>query len=435
MKFYIQTFGCQMNESDSERVAGILKLAGASKTDSPEEADLLIINTCAVRQKSEEKIYSYLGRLMALKKKKDVQIGVIGCVAQLRGSELLGKKMAVDFVLGPDHYGELARIIQKGSSERQLLTSWSKEWRETPPRLILRESSVSAYVPVMEGCNNFCTYCIVPFTRGREKCRPLHSIQEEVVHLAEQGYKEIQLLGQNVNSYEDPESGKGFADLLRQVAETQGITWVRFLTSHPKNFTPEIAATMAQLPTICRQLHLPLQSGSSAVLKKMKRGYTKEDYLEIVALLRKRMPEISLSTDIIVGFPGESERDFEETLEVLKAVRFTNIFSFRYSPRPLTEASRLEDSVPFAEKTRRLRQVQQLQREIQLENHRRQVGSLMWVLCLGKAKKTPHLYAGRNEAFQVVNFSSPDDCSGHFVRVRITGYGPYSLIGERLNDG
>ncbi len=434
MKFFIRTFGCQMNESDSERVAGILEHAGALRTGRAEEADLLIVNTCAVRQKSEEKLYSYLGRLAALKKRKPVQIGVVGCVAQLRGTDLLGKNPAIDFVLGPDNYDQLPQLIGASSHEKHVLTSWSKEWKEFPPQLIVRESSTSAYVTVMEGCDNFCAYCIVPYTRGREKYRPLRSIVSEVSHLAERGYKEIQLLGQNVNSYHDPESGHGFPELLHRVARVDDIAWVRFLTSHPRNFTPQIAETMAALPTVCRQLHLPLQSGSTAILKKMKRGYTPENYLDIVALLRRLMPHISLSTDIIVGFPGETEKDFEATLDMLKTVRFTNIFSFRYSPRPLTEASRLEDDVPLAEKTRRLEEVQKLQREIQLENHRAQVGQTMPVLCLGQAPKTPHLYTGRNEGFEVVNFCSPIDCRGEFVRVCITGYGPYSLRGERVNE-
>jgi len=433
MKFFIRTFGCQMNESDSERVAGILARAGAVKTEHPEEADLLIVNTCAVRQKSEEKLYAYLGRLSQLKKKRPVQVGVLGCIAQLRGANLLGKKLAVDFVLGPDNYDRLPHLLGKNLRKKHVLTSWSKAWQDTPAELVLRESPPSAYVTVMEGCDNFCAYCIVPFTRGREKYRPLRSILREIVILAEQGYKEIQLLGQNVNTYCDPESGKDFPDLLREVGRTEGITWVRFLTSHPKNFTPEIAEAMASVPTVCRQLHLPLQSGSTVILKKMKRGYTKEDYLEKIALLRRLMPGISLSTDIIVGFPGETEKNFEETLEVLAKVRYTSLFSFRYSPRPLTEAFRLEDSIPLEEKTRRLEEVQRLQKEIQLENHSRQVGSVMPVLCLGKARRTPQLYTGRNEAHQVVNFASGEDCRAEFIDVRITGFGPYSLTGERLN--
>jgi tRNA-2-methylthio-N6-dimethylallyladenosine synthase len=284
----------------------------------------------------------------------------------------------------------------------------------------------------MEGCDNFCTYCIVPYARGREKYRPLSSILGEADELARKGYREIQLLGQNVNSYHDPDSGRGFPDLLKEVSNIAGLEWIRFITSHPKNFRPETAETMAAHKTICRQLHLPLQSGSSAVLKRMNRGYSREDYLGIVSLLRRLMPEIFLSTDIIVGFPGESERDFEETLEVLREVRFTNIFSFRYSPRPSTAAAKLEETVPQEEKRRRLEEVQRLQKTIQLETHGRQVGREMKILCLGRGRKTPDLFCGRNEGHQVVNFQAEGDCRARFVDVRITGFGPYSLLGERI---
>ncbi len=432
LTFFVQTFGCQMNESDSERIAGILCRAGATKAARPEDSDLIIVNTCAVRKKAEEKLFSYIGRLTQIKKKKPVQVGVVGCVAQLRGLELLEKKYSVDFVLGPDNYGELPDILRKSPAEKHISTTWSAGWHETPSDLVLRESNLSAFVPVMEGCDNFCAYCIVPFTRGREKYRPLPSIIEEIADLCRKGFKEIQLLGQNVNSYRDPQSGRSFPELLRETSRVEGIEWIRFLTSHPKNFTLEIAETMQAAKKICRQLHLPLQSGATSVLKRMKRDYTQEEYLGKIAFLRRLIPEISLSTDIIVGFPGESEKDFEESLAVLRQVRFANIFSFRYSPRPLTRASELKDDIPPEEKRKRLAEVQALQKQIQLEDHGRRVGSVIKVLCLGLAKRTPHLYSGRNEGYEVVNFSSPDDRVGTFVDVRITGFGAYSLHGERI---
>jgi tRNA-2-methylthio-N6-dimethylallyladenosine synthase len=426
--FFIHTFGCQMNESDSEHIAGLLTSSGWQKVDSPEESHLVIINTCAVRAKSVEKFSSLLGRLKELKRKYGTKIAVVGCVAQLEGEELLKLHPEIDFILGPDNYADLPKMIE--GKERQVATAWSAHWREHPPSLILRESQVSAYVPVMEGCNNFCTYCIVPFVRGREKYRPARFILEEIQNLARAGFLEVQLLGQSITSYRDPESGQPLASLLRQVARIEGLRWIRFITSHPRDFTPDIAQVMAEERKICQQLHLPVQSGSNSILKKMNRGYTREEYLEKISLLRELMPAISLSTDIIVGFPGETEKDFEATLRLLEEVRFTNIFSFRYSPRPLTAASRWADDVPFEVKRRRLLELQALQKKIQLEINAALVGRTMDVLCVGQSPKTPHLYCGRNEAHQVVNFSSPLDVTNKMVRVKITSSGPYSLRGE-----
>jgi tRNA-2-methylthio-N6-dimethylallyladenosine synthase len=295
---------------------------------------------------------------------------------------------------------------------------------------MVRESPVSAFVTVMEGCNNFCSYCVVPFARGREKFRPLGNILEEIRDLAQRGYKEVQLLGQNVNSYRDPQSGLRFAFLLKKAGLVAGLEWIRFITSHPKNFDEEIALAMAETKNVCHQLHLPLQSGSSTVLARMNRGYSQEDYLTKVDLLRRLMPDIALSTDIIVGFPGESEKEFEETLAVLDQVRFTNIFSFRYCPRPQTAASQMADDVPPEEKQRRLQEVQELQKKIQVENNRRLLGKTFKILGTGKSKKDKGVYTGRNEAAQVVNFTSSTDPTGCFVQVLITGCGPYSLRGE-----
>jgi tRNA-2-methylthio-N6-dimethylallyladenosine synthase len=274
IRFFVRTFGCQMNESDSERIAGILAGLGGTPVDRPEDADIVLVNTCAVRAKSEDKLFSYLGRLGRLKEKKTLRLGVVGCVAQLRGLELLGRKSPVDFVLGPDNYDELPVIIGSSPSEKTACTDWSAGWHKTAPDAVVRQSPVSAYVTVMEGCDNFCAYCVVPFTRGREKYRPRPSVLGEVGDLARRGYREVQLLGQNVNSYRDPETGMTLAGLLGEVAAA-GIPWVRFLTSHPKNWPLEIGEVMSERRTVCRQLHLPLQSGSSAVLKRMKRGYTR----------------------------------------------------------------------------------------------------------------------------------------------------------------
>lgn len=430
MKFHIHTFGCQMNESDSEHIAGMLMASGLAVAPSPEESDLIIVNTCAVREKSEEKLYSLLGRLESLKKKKGTIIGVVGCVAQLYRSKLWDKKPSLDFIVGPHNYWQIPQIILNRSSEKVILTHWSAEWHPTPIRQIRRYSPVSAYITIMEGCNNFCSYCVVPYTRGREKYRPIRDILHEAEELASQGYKEIQFLGQNVNSYVDPESGNNFAVLLRDANKITGIEWIRFITSHPKNFTEEIAHTMKEAQKVCHQLHLPIQSGSTSVLKRMNRGYTRQDYIEKIALLRKLMPDIYLSTDIIVGFPGETREEFQQTMSLLELIQYTNIFSFRYSPRPLTKAAKTMDDIPLEVKKDRLIQVQALQKNIQLEKNKSAIGQTQKVLCTGKSKKDPKVYSGRNAGYQVVNFNSSNEVLHRFVRVKITGCGPYSLFGE-----
>jgi len=430
IKFFIHTFGCQMNENDSERIAGLLTAAGATKSDSAEGSGVIIINTCAVRAKSEEKLYSYLGRLLPLKKTNGAVIGVAGCIGQLYRTELLAKKPFLDFICGPDHYQELPEILSRRFRQKVVSTSWSRRWKETPPRSILHDSPVSAYVTIMEGCDHFCAYCVVPFTRGREKFRLLRNIMAEIQDLAGRGYKEIRLLGQNVNSYRDPETGLSFSGLLREIDGTEGIEWIRFITSHPRNFTPDIVEAMERSKKVCRQLHLPLQSGASTVLDRMSRGYTRQDYLDKVRHLRRLMPEISLSTDIIVGFPGETEKEFEETLTALQEIRFANIYSFRYSPRPRTTASRIKDDIPLEVKKRRLLEVQTLQKRIQSEIHKGYVGQTLKVLCVGKSKKDGRAYSGRNEGYQIVNFTSNQDLIGRFVHVLVTSWGPYSLRGE-----
>jgi len=429
-KFFIHTYGCQMNENDSERISGLLRDEGALPEDSLEDSDIIIINTCAVRQKSEEKLYSLLGRLGDLKRKKDITVGVVGCVAQLYRSGLIEEKPVIDFVMGPDNYGQIQDILANQTDEKIVSTRWRREWHEVPSSKVHRKGKTSAYATIMEGCDNFCAYCVVPFTRGREKHRPERHILEEIRQLAREGYLEIQLLGQNVNSYRDPEKGTSFEHLLKGVNRIESIQWIRFLTSHPKDLPTSLARTIKEAKKICHQLHLPLQSGSSDVLEKMNRGYTKEEYLEKIQMLRSYMPDMSFSTDIIVGFPGETEDDFEQTIEVLKTVRFTNIFSFRFSPRPRTAAAKIEDSVPFAVKRDRLLAVQDIQKQVQLEHNSSLIGKTEKVLCLGKSKKDHRKYSGRNEAYQVVNFHSDLDVIGQFADVRITSCGPYSLHGE-----
>jgi tRNA-2-methylthio-N6-dimethylallyladenosine synthase len=434
MRFFIKTFGCQMNENDSERMGGLLHSLGWEKTDEERKANLIIVNTCAVREKSEDKLFSYLGRLKNYKRKNNTIIGVTGCVAQLEKDKIFERAPHVDFILGPHNYHKINEIIRNILDKREKLvdTQWQKEWPELSEKHVLRESQAIAYVTIMEGCNNFCAYCIVPFTRGREKYRPFWSIIKEVEQLAQQGYKEVQLLGQNVNSYFDVQEGKSFVDLLKEVNKVNGIEWIRFITSHPKNFTKDIAHTMKDLEKVCPQLHLPVQAGSTSVLQRMRRGYTREEYLEKVNYLKKLIPDISLSTDIIVGFPGETREEFEETLSLLKEVEFDNIFSFRYSERPYTLASRMDDNVPYEEKINRLIELQRLQKEIQIKNNKKKIGKIFKVLVTGKSKKDKNMWTGRNIYNQVVNFKGNDLKIGKFVNVLITDIGPYSLRGKQV---
>jgi len=430
MKFFVRTFGCQMNENDSEHIAGILARSGAQRAVGPEDADVIIVNTCAVREKSEEKLYSYLGRLSGLKKKKGVLIGVAGCVAQIHREGLLQKRPFIDFVVGPDNYLEIPAIVGKAAAGPCLATGRGRDWREFGSRETLRESPTTAFVTVMEGCDNFCAYCVVPFSRGREKFRSLVNVLGEVRDLAESGYREVQFLGQNVNSYRDPETGRAFGDLLDEACAVGGIQWVRFVTSHPRMFGEDIIRAMARNPKVCRSLHLPLQSGSSAVLERMNRGYSRDDYLALAARLKEALPGLLLSADIIVGFPGETDEDFEATCDALRRVRFAGLFSFRYSPRPLTAAARMTDDVPLETKRSRLVALQNLQKSIQLETNASFVGREHRVLCLGKSPKGGGRLAGRTEGNLVVNFPGPEGLIGRFVTVRVTGCGPYSLHGE-----
>jgi tRNA-2-methylthio-N6-dimethylallyladenosine synthase len=433
--FYIRTFGCQMNENDSEYLAGLLAEAGFAPGDSPQSSDLVIVNTCSVREKSEEKLFSFLGRLAALKREKRFRLAVAGCSAQAHGERIMSRVPEVDLVLGPDSYGRLPRLL-RAESHKAVDVDQALTWSEDRPRTYLRESPISAYVTIMEGCDNFCAYCIVPFTRGRERYRPLRLVLAEIEDLAHRGYQEIILLGQNVNSYRDPESESDFPLLLRRMAGLPGLKWIRFITSHPKNFSGEIIRVMQEIPLFCRQVHLPLQSGSNRILARMNRSYTQAEYLRLADELRESLPEVELSTDVIVGFPGETEEDFEDTLRVLNLVRFANIFSFRYSPRPFTASSRLADDVPPRTKQRRLMELQERQKQIQIGLNQALVGRRRMVLCTGPSKKNAGAFCGRDESYRVINFTAREGLSPihRFVWVRITGCGPYSLRGELTEE-
>lgn len=427
-KLKLVTFGCQANELDSERIAGLLGVHGYHICESLEEADLIILNTCSIREKAEQKVYSQLGRLQALKRRKpEVSIGICGCLAQQEGERLKRRFPSLDLIAGPQDLYRIPSLLAQARSE-SALPILEEEWPDIEPR---RESSIKAWVGIMEGCDNFCSYCVVPHTRGRERSRPMEEILREIEGLQIKGYKEITLLGQNVNSYgKGLEPRRTFPELLHRIDSlAEGRLWVRFATSHPRDLNENLAEALT-LPSICEHLHLPVQSGSTRTLERMNRGYTREEYLARVSLVRERVPEIALTTDIIVGFPGETEKDFQDTMALLEEVRFDNIFSFKFSPRPRTQAATFPDQLPEEVKAKRLEQVQGLQARVSLEKNRDILGKEVEVLV--EDKEGPIL-TGRTRQNKVVHFNGGGFQEGDQVRVRILEAFPYHLKGEAVH--
>ncbi len=438
-RFFIETFGCQMNEHDSEKISGLLVHRGMIPVSSLEEADLFLLNTCSVREKAAQKVYSRLGQMKARKQKEsNFRIGVVGCVAQQEGQAMLKRAPFVDLVVGTHLYHTLPDVLDEldsqppGQAKPRSFTHFLQEPEPVEIAPVLRRNRFRAQITIMEGCNKHCSFCIVPFTRGRERNRTSAVILQEARLAVEAGYVELQLLGQTVNSYRDPENRSiKFAHLLARVAGLPGIRRVRFTSPHPREFDDETVAVINQFPTICNQVHLPVQSGSSPVLRRMRRQYTRERYLEIVEKFRSCNRPIAFSTDVIVGFPGETEEDFEQTLSLVREVEFESMFSFKYSQRPSTEAESWADEVPETEKNRRLMQLQQLQRKIQLRLHgERYLGKTFEVLCEGVARDGKRRF-GRTTTNKIVNFSG-DDAAGSFVQVRVTDTGPNSLVGHKV---
>ncbi len=428
--FAIHTFGCQMNEHDSEKIAYLLKEKGLVLQEDG-RPDLFIINSCAVREKSVQKLYALLGRTKKWAERGTV-VGVVGCVAQLEREKLMRHFPHIRFVIGPGSYPSLSSILDRVlQGERVVAVRWEGKWWETAGAL--RQKPAVAYINIMEGCNKFCTYCVVPFTRGRERYRPLGWILDEVKRAVDEGYKEIQLLGQNVDSWKW--EGYRFWHLLDEVRKIPGLKWVRFITSHPKDFTREIVEIMAEGEPITPYVHLPLQAGSDKILRLMRRGYTQKEFLEKVEMIRERVKNSSIGTDIIVGFPYEEEEDFQETLEVVKKAEFDNMYSFHYSPRPLSYAARkFPDNVPKEVKRRRLLQLQNLQAEIQLRKNRAFVGKTVEVLATGRSAKDPRAFMGRDITYRVVNFSCRRNPIGEVLQIEIKEAGPHSLRGEVKNE-
>ncbi|MDR1397330.1 MAG: tRNA (N6-isopentenyl adenosine(37)-C2)-methylthiotransferase MiaB [Desulfarculales bacterium] len=429
-KVHITTFGCQMNEYDSARILDILTGLGYRAAAGREEADLLIFNTCSVRAKAQNKLYSFLGQLRDYKKTHpQVRIAVTGCLAQQEGRRMLKALPQVDLVLGPDALPDLPRLLPLVLEGRRMAEVKLEGQADLP--LSGRRASLVSQVTVMRGCDNFCSYCVVPYVRGREKSRPAGAIADEVEALTAGGAREVHLLGQNVNSYRD-EEGVDFPRLLTLLARIPDLLRIRFTTSHPKDLSPALMETLASEPKVMKGLHLPVQAGSDRILAAMKRGYTRTRYLDLVRRLRETVPEISLSGDIIVGFPGEKEEDFRQTMSLLDEVGYDFLFSFQYSDRPLTPAGVLPGKVSEEEKRRRLLVLQARQREISLTRHQALLGRVAEVLVEGPAKKGHGWLRGREAGGRTVNFAGPPGLRGRLIKVKLESATVNSLRAVRL---
>jgi tRNA-2-methylthio-N6-dimethylallyladenosine synthase len=438
-KLYIHTFGCQMNVQDSEKMAALLLNSGYGTTDDPERADLIIVNTCSIREKAEQKIFSQLGRYRTVKEQNPkLMIGVGGCLAQQLGEKLFRRVPYLDLVFGTHQIHRLPELIYALEQERsrKVETDFCERVRSLDIMAQPTAGAVNTFVTIMQGCNNCCSYCVVPRLRGREESRPLPEIIREIETLAGRGIREVTLLGQNVNSYgQTQENGSDFADLIRAIGKIPGIERIRFTTSHPKDLSPKLIACFGTVGSLCEHIHLPVQSGSDRVLGRMNRGYTAEGYREKIAALREACPEISITSDVIVGFPGEEERDFQQTLEMMKEVRFDNLFSFQYSEREGTAAAGMDHAVCGSVKRERLRILQTLQADHTLEKNKARIGKAEAVLVEGLSKNECKEITGRTRGNRIVNFLGKPELIGKTVTVRITRAFRHSLRGEREETG
>ena len=431
--FYLETFGCQMNAHDSEKVVGTLLQQGYRQVQSVEEAGLVLYNTCSIRDKAEQKVFN---RLSDYKKYRaqGKQFGVLGCVAQQEGEKIFERAPYVSLVCGSASYRNLPQMLVQLETGQTRVTGLddrlTDECFET--EFTARTNPHRGYITIIEGCDKFCAYCVVPYTRGKERSRTSASVLSEARQLVDLGYSEIQLLGQNVNSYRDPDGKKTFAELLGGIAEIDGIRRVRFTTSHPRDFGRDIVDVMDALPALCDHVHLPVQSGSTRVLDAMQRLYSRDEYLERIAWIQSARRDISITSDLIVGFPGETEREFEETLSLMDVVGYDSVFTFKYSPRPNTPALGLEDAIPDAEKARRLAVVNDKQKQIGARRNQRHVGQELEVMVEGNNPSRGQ-WIGRTSQIKVMNFTVPDGIEvkpGSYAKVRVTASFPNSLVGE-----
>ena len=433
-KLYIETYGCQMNVADSEVVASVMQMAGYETTESLDEADAVFLNTCSVRDNAEQKIYHRLDALDAIKRKRPLIIGVLGCMAERVQQDLLAHHHA-DLVAGPDAYLSLPDLIAQAETGHKAINielSTSETYRDVVPQRIAIGQRIGGFVSIMRGCNNFCHYCIVPYTRGRERSRDVESILREVCDLRDRGFKEVTLLGQNVNSYTWNE-GNSFPQLLRRVAEEAPEMRIRFTTSHPKDMSDETLRVIAEMPNVCKHIHLPVQSGSDRILRLMNRKYTREWYLGRVEAIRRIIPDCGLSTDIFVGYHSETEEDHQLSLSLMREVGYDSAFMFKYSERPGTYASKhLPDDVPEEEKIRRLNELIALQTEISAQQNKKDEGKEFDVLVEGFSKRSREQLCGRTEQNKMVVFAKQGHHIGETVRVRITGSTSATLLGETV---
>jgi tRNA-2-methylthio-N6-dimethylallyladenosine synthase len=440
-KYLNETFGCQMNVHDSERMAGLLEQAGYEATSEAGDADVVVINTCSVRERAEDKLYTRLGELRQLANEQghDPIVAVAGCVAQQEGDAILRRSPGVaDVIVGTQAIRRLPMLVAAAAAEHRPVINLDPFDDVTFPLGVTRRNDpVKAYVTIIEGCNEFCSFCVVPYTRGNERMRPKGDILAEVRDAAANGHREVQLLGQIVNHYAAPDDAScDFSGLLEAIHEVEGIERIRFASPHPRHVSARFLATMARLPKICRHLHLPVQSGSTRVLEAMRRRYTRDSYLELIAQIRESLPDVALSTDMIVGFPGETDADFEDTLTLTAAVRYHSMFSFKYSPRPNTLAEkRLQDDVSETEKTRRIVALQALQREIQSELNAEMVGRTVDVLVDAGSRRREAELSGRTSTNVAVNLPGPAEWIGRTLLVRIERAGPHSVWGRVTGQG
>lgn len=438
-RVYIETYGCQMNEHDSEQMLRLLERSHYVETHEPRDADLILINTCSVREKPEQKVYSALGRFKKLKEKRGTIIGVAGCVAQQEGQRLLNRIPYLDLVIGTHAIPLIPEMLARveASGEKVCETDFDPGGKHLDPFLPQGQlSAVKSYVTIMQGCNHFCSYCIVPYVRGEERSRPSQEIVREVRHLAERGVREVCLLGQNVNAYgRGLEEEVDFPKLLSKLNGIEGIERIRYTTSHPKDLSEALIQAHGNLEKLCEHIHLPFQSGSNRILQAMNRGYTRESYLEKVLRLRQVCPSIAITADVIVGFPGEEERDFEETLDLMEKVRFDDLFSFKYSLRKGTEASKFNEQVEEQTKQERLVHLQKIQKEITFQKNQALNGCMEEVLVEGFSKQNEMDVTGRTRTNKAVNFKGDVSLVGRLIPVRITQAYAHSLRGERVTSG